>query len=144
MGLDFYKIKERRTKDETIEVYPDFKITRSKDLMVRSKAFYAIWDEKAQMWSQDEFDVQRLVDDELREYKEQLEKRTEGRIQVKYMDNFSSGSWLKFRSYLSNLSDNTHELDENLTFSNTEVKKDDYVSKRLPYPLAPGDYSAWD
>ncbi|UGL63286.1 DNA primase/polymerase [Arthrobacter phage Tokki] len=142
--MDFYKIKERRTKEGIIEVYPDFKITRSKDLMVRSKSFYAVWDEKQQMWSQDEFDVQRLVDEELREHKEKLEKKAEGVVHVKYMDNFSSGSWLKFRSYLSNLSDNTHELDENLTFSNTEVKKDDYVSKRLPYPLAPGDHSAWD
>ncbi|QGZ17263.1 DNA primase/polymerase [Arthrobacter phage Giantsbane] len=142
--MDFYKIKERRTKEGIIEVYPDFKITRSKDLMVRSKSFYAVWDEKQQMWSQDEFDVQRLVDEELREHKEKLEKKAEGVVHVKYMDNFSSGSWLKFRSYLSNLSDNTHELDENLTFMNTEVKKDDYVSKRLPYPLAPGDHSAWD
>ncbi|UTN92060.1 DNA primase/polymerase [Arthrobacter phage Darby] len=142
--MDFYKIKERRTKEGVIEVYPDFKITRSKDLMVRSKAFYAVWDEKQQLWSQDEFDVQRLVDDELRAHKEKLIAKGEAVVQVKFMDNFSSGSWLKFRSYLSNLSDNAHDLDENLTFSNTEVRKDDYVSKRLPYPLAPGDISAWD
>ena len=142
--MDFYKIKERRTKEGVIEVYPDFKITRSKDLMVRSKAFYAVWDEKQQLWSQDEFDVQRLVDEELREHKKKLEAKGEGVVQVKFMDNFSSGSWLKFRSYLSNLSDNAHDLDENLTFSNTEVKKDDYVSHRLSYPLAPGDISAWD
>ncbi|AXH44601.1 DNA primase/polymerase [Arthrobacter phage MediumFry] len=142
--LDFYKIKERRTKEGVIEVYPDFKITRSKDLMVRSKAFFAVWDEKQNAWSQDEFDVQRLVDAELRAHKEKLEAKGEGVVQVKFMDNFSSGSWLKFRSYLSNLSDNAHDLDENLTFSNTEVRKEDYVSKRLPYPLAPGDISAWD
>lgn len=142
--MDFYKIKERRTKEGVIEVYPDFKITRSKDLMVRSKAFYAVWDEKQQLWSQDEFDVQRLVDEELRAHKAKLEQKGEGVVQVKFMDNFSSGSWLKFRSYLSNLSDNAHDLDENLTFSNTEVRKDDYVSKRLSYPLAPGDISAWD
>jgi phage/plasmid-associated DNA primase len=36
------------------------------------------------------------------------------------------------------------QLDEKLTFLNTEVKKEDYVSKRLPYELEEGDYSAWD
>src|SRR5690606_10273707 len=40
--------------------------------------------------------------------------------------------------------DNSHQLDQNLTFSNTEVKKSDYVSRRLPYPLEGGDISAWD
>jgi hypothetical protein len=142
--MDFYRIKERSAKDGVIEVYPDFKITRSKDLMVRSKTFYAVWDEGNKRWSDDEFDVQRLIDADLRAHKEKLEKRNEGIVQVKYLDNFSSGSWLKFRSYLANLSDNAHNLDESLTFSNTEVTKDDYVSKRLSYPLAPGDHSAWD
>src|SRR5690606_11651941 len=42
------------------------------------------------------------------------------------------------------LSDSSHQLDENLTFANTEVKKDDYVSRRLPYSLEAGDISAYD
>jgi energy-coupling factor transporter ATP-binding protein EcfA2 len=45
---------------------------------------------------------------------------------------------------MQNLSDNSHQLDEHLTFANTEVKKGDYVSRHLPYALASGDYSAWD
>ena len=35
----------------------------------------------------------------------------------------------------TNISDNAHQLDEKLTFINSEVKKNDYISKRLPYPL---------
>src|SRR5690606_37357493 len=65
-------------------------------------------------------------------------------IHPKLMGDFSSSSWLQFRSYVNHISDSSHPLDENLTFSNTEVKKSDYVSRRLPYPLAPGDCSAWD
>lgn len=142
--LDFYRIKERSTKNGVIEIYPDFKVCRSKDLMVRGKSFYAIWDDQKGLWSTDEYDVQRLVDEELWARKDEIEKHTEGAINVKLMSDFSSNSWLNFRNYVSHISDSSHQLDEKLAFANTDVKKDDYVSRRLPYSLIEGDYSSWD
>ena len=44
LAMDFYRIQERETKSGGIEVYPDFVVARSKDLMVRARSFYAIWD----------------------------------------------------------------------------------------------------
>ena len=142
--MDFYQIKERSSKKGIIEVYPDFRVCRSKDLMVRGKSFYAIWDEEKQLWSTDEYDVQRLVDAELLEYKNRLSKERDDVIHVKYMSDFSTNSWSQYRNYLAHVSDNSHQLDENLIFLNTEVRKKDYVSKRLPYPLEEGSYEAWD
>ena len=142
--MDFYRIKERPGRNGVTEVYPDFKVTRSKDLMVQGKSFYAIWDEEAGLWSTDEYDVQRLVDADLMKHKDELGKKSEGIIQAKLLSDFSSNSWLQFRSYIGHISDSSHQLDNNLTFSNTDVKKSDYVSKRLPYPLREGDISAWD
>jgi phage/plasmid-associated DNA primase len=141
--VDFYQIKEKSIKSGVIEVYPDFKVVRSKDLMVRGRSFYAIWDEETQMWSTDEYDVQRLVDKDLLEYKNQLANRTEASIQVKYMSDFSSRSWSSFRNFMQNISDNSHQLDEKLTFINTETKKKDYVSRRLPYPLEEGGIESY-
>lgn len=140
--MDFYQIKEREGKKGILEVYPDFQVVRSKDLMIRGKAFYAIWDEKKGLWSTDEYDVQRLVDEELKKYK----VKTPGVFEIhrKFLSNWSSSTWLQFRNYVGHLSDSSTQLDENLTFSNTEVKKEDYVSRRLPYPLQGGDISAWD
>ncbi|MGE5418511.1 MAG: DUF5906 domain-containing protein, partial [Accumulibacter sp.] len=142
--MDFYQIKERSTKNGVIEVYPDFKVCRSKDLMVRGRSFYAIWDAERNIWSTDEYDVQRLVDEDIRAYKEKVMQKTDGIVQVKLMSDFSSGSWASFRKYMQNISDNAHQLDEKLTFLNTEVKKNDYVSKRLPYPLESGECPAFD
>ena len=68
--MDFYKIKEREVRKGVVEIYPDFVVGRTKDLMVRGNAFYAIWDETAGMWSKDEYDVARLVDKELYLYRE--------------------------------------------------------------------------
>jgi hypothetical protein len=113
--------------------------------MVRGKSFYAVWDDAKNLWSTDEYDVQRLVDTEIRLYVEaQQQKRPEIIFSAKTMGNFSSNSWLQFRNYLTHVSDDSDQLDETLTFSNTEVKKSDHVSRRLPYPLAPGDYSAYN
>lgn len=142
--MDFFQIKERSSKNGVLEIYPDFRVCRSKDLMIRGKSFYAIWDAEKGMWSTDEYDVQRLVDNELLEYKEKVVKRNDGVVQVKLMSDYSSRIWAEFKSYMNNLSDNSHQLDESLTFSNTEVKKKDYVSRRLSYPLEEGSSEAYD
>lgn len=141
--MDFFRICTRETKGAQ-EIYPDFIVGRSKDLMVRGKSFYAIWDEQAGLWSTDEYDVQRLVDDELDRHTQKLREETGLTYNIKHLRSFSSNGWSQFRKYLQNISDNSHQLDESLTFANDEVKKTDYVSRRLPYPLTPGDHSAWD
>lgn len=142
--MDFYKIKERNTR-HGVEIYPDFKICRSQDLMVRGKSFYAIWDEELGLWSTDEYDVQRLVDADLARYaKERGFGESEGhKPAVKYLGDFSSSSWLQFRNYIGHLTDNSHQLDEKLVFANTEVTKHDYISRRLPYPLRSGSLESY-
>lgn len=141
--MDFFQIGTKETKGGIIEVYPDFTVGRSEDLMVRGRSFYAIWDEEVGLWSTDEYDVQRLVDNELADFAQKL--KDEGHmVTVKYLRSFGSNSWTQFRSFVNHISDNSHQLDMQLTFANTEVEKNDYVSKRLPYSLAEGDTSAWD
>lgn len=147
--MDFYKIREiesedRKTKIPTLEIYPDFKICRSQDLMVRGKAFYAIWDDSAAMWSTDEYDVQRLVDQDLYEYYKVAKSRFDGQIKVKYLGNFGSGMWLKFQQYIKSVSDSAVQLDEVLTFRDDIVNKTDYRSKRLPYILDTQPPRAYD
>lgn len=142
--MDFYQIKQRTGKNGVVEVYPDFKVTRSKYLMVRGKSFYAIWDEEKGLWSTDEYDVQRLVDDALMEYRNKIAAKIQGVVHIKFMSDFSTNAWTQYRNYLSRISDNAHQLDEHLTFQNTEVKKTDYVSRRLSYSLESGKCEAYD
>jgi len=144
--MDFFKIvlsevKSGPRKGE-YDIIPDFQVSRFTDLMVKGKQFYAIWDEEAGLWSTDEYDVQRLVDEELRKYAEKLD--ISAPFSVKYLRSSSNGSWRAFKNFVNLLSDNAHELNSNLTFLNTPVKKEDYVSHRLPYALAPGDCPAYE
>src|SRR3954466_7227622 len=146
--MDFYQILVREPKDAKqdprMEVYPDFVIGRSEDLMVQGGRFYAIWDPEKQLWSRDEYDVQRLVDEDLRQEADRLQRETGQRYTVKSMRSFGSQSWAQFRKFMAHISDNSTPLDSKLVFANTEVKKTDYASKKLPYAIGEGDISAWD
>ena len=142
--MDFYQIKERSLKNGTIEIYPDFKICRSRDLMVRGKAFYAIWDKNAGLWSTDEYDVQRLVDEDLMNYYEERKKNIDGNVKVRLLSNYSSKAWVEFKQYVAHISDNAKDLDMSVLFSNSKVRKTDYASRTVSYPLEEGSTEAYD
>ena len=143
--LDFLMISSRSTKRGVKEVYPKFIIKRSNDLMIRGKDFYAIWDEERGLWSTDEQDVIRLVDQELKRYADEQRQHVDSGIKVLYMWDAESGiidAWHKYCQ--KQMRDSFHMLDEKLIFSNTETNKKDYASKRLNYPLEPGEAPAYD
>ena len=142
--MDFYKIIQKTKKKGNCELTVDFKMSQAKDLMVRGGVFYAVWNEELQKWSTDEFDIQRIIDKDLYEHKQKLQQTTDDDISVKYVENYSSGLWSEYRDVVKKTPNNFHMLDSKLTFSNSEVKRSDYSSKSLPYPLEEGDYSAWD
>lgn len=138
--MDFYQISIKEKKDGPPQIYPDWTVGRSKDLMVRGKSFYAVWDEEKGLWSTDEYDVQRLVDKDLHNYN----KQHQNQYQVKSLKSFNTQIWSSFKKFVQIVSDNSHQLDSKLTFANTEVKKTDYASKRLSYSLEDGPHKAWD
>ena len=70
--LDFLKISTRSKKQGSVEVYPKFVIKRSSDLMIRGGDFYAIWVEDKKLWSTDEQDAIKLIDDAMNAYAEKL------------------------------------------------------------------------
>jgi energy-coupling factor transporter ATP-binding protein EcfA2 len=142
--MDFYQIRSRETKDKRMELYPDFIVGRSQDLMVQGRTFYAIWDAEKGLWSRDEYDVQRLVDEELEAEADRLRRETGMNYIVKYMRSFQSNTWAKFKQFLAYISDNNRSLDSKVLFSNSEITKRDYASRHLNYPIEEGDISAWD
>ena len=143
--VDFLRISTRSVKRGVTEIYPKFIITKSDDLMIRGSDFYAVWIEDRNLWSTDEQDVVRMVDAELDKYAEENQSRIEGTVVIRHMWDSSSGAIDDWHRYCKHhLRDSFHMLDENLIFSNTEVKKTDYASKRLSYPLEPGKTDAYD
>lgn len=146
--MDFFKTDIKQTKKSgytSYDISPVFVVCHSKDLMVRGKNFYAVWNENTGMWSTDEYDIVPLVDRELKAKAEELrESHPDSIINIKYLENYSTGSWDIFKRFISKVSDNSKDLDTNITFANTETTKESYISKKLDYNLEDGDVSAWD
>jgi energy-coupling factor transporter ATP-binding protein EcfA2 len=141
--MDFFQIVSKESKRGDVELYPEFVVKRSDDLMVRGKSFYAIWNDATKLWSTDEYDVVKVVDKEMHIHAAEL--RAKGvTCGVRDMQSFSTNSWRNFRQFMVLISDNSHDLDSQLIFANTETKKSDHASKKLPYSLEEGDHSAWD
>jgi len=130
-------------KDGTVQVYPDWQVDSSKDLMVQGKSFYAFWDENNSIWSRDEFRLRQLIDADLFRYaKENIDDNVP--YEILTVQSFSTRMWETLNKFIKNFPDNYHQLDTDLTFINTKVTKNDYVSKKLNYALEPGNTNAWD
>lgn len=146
--LDFLKISTRSPKKDIVEIYPKFLLKKSSDLMIRGSDFYAIWLEDIGLWSTEEDDVIRVVDRELDAYYQEYIKKHESEadnVRVLHMYDADSGSIDRWHKYCQKqMRDSFTMLDENLIFSNTDVTKKDFASKKLTYPLEKGDISAWD
>lgn len=144
--LDFLTVSHRISKRGNVEVYPTFVIKKNiSDLMIRGSDFYAIWVEERGQWSTDEADALELIDRELSNYAEDYREKNGTEVKVLYMWNAESGMIDIWHRYCQKqMRDNYHMLDEKLIFSNTKTTKKDYSSKRLSYPLEPGDISAYD
>lgn len=142
--LDFMMISTRNNKSG-VEIFPKFILRGdSKDLMIRGGDFYAIWDDEKKLWSTKEQDVIRLVDNELKRYSEEHKDRF-GDAKVLYMWDSDTGLIDKWHRYCQKqMRDSYVMLDENLTFSNTETSRENYASKRLLYPIGPGNIDAYD
>lgn len=143
--IDFLMISTRSTKRGVIEIYPKFIIKKSNDLMIRGGDFYAIWLEDRRLWSTDEQDALQLIDHLLDEYAKEHRQKFDSDVKVLHMWDSESGMIDAWHRYVQkHLRDSFHTLDEKLIFSNTQVSKNDYVSKKLPYPLEYGDISAYE
>lgn len=128
--MDFYRLANKTNlKTGETYCYADFEVVRSKDLMVRGKSFYAVWDNARGLWSQDAYLLRQLVDEDVSRYS------TECDAHPLLLRSSDTGRWDKLQQYIRNLPDNSIELDCRLTFASQITRRDDYASKRLSYDL---------
>lgn len=146
--LDFLIVSTRIPKKGIVEIYPKFVVYggTSSDLMIRGGDFYAVWNEDTKLWSTDEEVALRLIDKELDNYaKEHKDDYPDSYVKILHMWDSESGSIDKWHRFVQKqMRDKYQPLDEHLTFSNTDTKKSDYVSKKLNYPLESIPTPAYD
>lgn len=142
--FDFLKVvKEWDGKRQRYVYSPSFFVKPNiKDLMIRSKSLYAIYDEGTGLWETSDSKAIALIDQQVREYAfkdagEGNMNDTEHGPVIKLISDTRTkmiDSWHKFCE--RDMRDNWTQLNQKVIFSNTDVKRSDYASVRLDYPLA--------
>ena len=148
--MDFLEIVEKKAintnKARTsgaIDIYPDFKVCKSKDLMVRGHSFYAIWDSEQNSWLTDEMEVVRLVDQELFNYRDRI-LGNQDYVTVKTLASYSTGVWNQWTKFIKSMPDNYHPIDNKILFANDKITKTSYSTHNLSYNLEKGSTKAYD
>lgn len=144
--FNFCKIVVSEKKRDLFFIEPKFKVAvRDSDLMIRGGDFYAAWDEDSGLWVTDRDFVVEKIDRAVMETYENLEKREGAKYIPLLMNDSDSGMIDKWNKYCKKqLVDRFHVLDTKIIFNNTEISRNDYVSKKLPYDLVEGDCPCYD
>lgn len=134
------------------EVYePTFEIkSNTKDLMIRGKKFYAIYNPKTSRWDTDINVAMELIDEETWNYvEEKVGKEIMANPQyaptVKRIVDTKNGLSKKFRNFCEvDMEDHFTPLNQVVKFSNSGITREDYVSCTLSYPLQPGSIQYYE
>lgn len=129
--LDFLTFDEKMTKMSII-VSPNFKTYQRTDLMTKGHGFYAVWDEKQNLWSKEESKAISLIDHEMYDHYRECDKQS---ITFKRISHYVDGPYQNWIKYCKQVPDQYKELDTKIAFANTELKKEDYATFKLDYPL---------
>lgn len=151
MRLDFLRLYTKEIKNNSknkdsgkLEVCLDFQVFNTQDLMTRGRAFYGIYDESKRRWVKDEMAVVKLVDQKILAKVHELEEQEGQTPNYTLMQNYESGIWQKYASYIKNMPDNWQPLDDKLHWKNEKLERENYATRVLPYALSPGSTDNYD
>ena len=140
---DFLTVKKKFVaKAQRYEYYPAFLVKpKIKDLMIRSRDFYALFNPDTKLWVKDEGEAIDLIDKQVYEYVakdagEAVMNDPEHSPIIDYIrdsDNHMIDKWHKYCQ--KDLRDTYEPLNQKVIFSNSEIKRNDYVAYKLGYPL---------
>lgn len=142
--MDFYEIKERALKSGTTEVRPAWRVLRFKDLMIRGKSFYAVYNPETHFWSTNEYDLTRIVDADVARRFEEASKRVDGSVWARYLGDYDSKTYTDYKSWMSKLPDVYHPLDGVILFADQTPRREDYATRTLTYSLSDDPCPAYE
>ena len=142
--MDFYEIKERALKSGTTEVRPAWRVQRFKDLMVRGKSFYAVYNPETHFWSTDEYDLTCIVDADVTRHFQEASKRVDGSVWPRYLGDYDSKTYADYKAWMSKLPDVHQPLDSRILFANQTPRREDYATRTLSYSLSDDPCPAYE
>lgn len=143
-------VKKRSATEYDIEA--DFNpLVRDSDIVTQGGDFKAYYDENSKLWVTDERIVGDVVDAALWSKYDEVVQNSPYTYHVKAMRSGNSGAIDKWHKYVQkqlrdtrDTNGNGIEFDSKLAFANTDIKREDYITKRLPYSIEDGPTPAYD
>ena len=142
--MDFYEIKERALKSGTTEVRPAWRVLRFKDLMIRGKSFYAVYNPETHFWSTEEYELMRIVDADVAHRFKEASERVDGSVWARYLGDYDSKTYTDYKAWMSRLPDVYHSLDSKILFKDQSPRREDYVTRTLSYSLSDDPCPAYE
>ena len=138
--LDFMNIQVKLGKNGTV-IKPIFNITtRSKDILVKGKSLYGIWDEDRNEWSTVIEDAARIIDKNIEQFaKDYITKHPNESVNVEYLRDDTNGAALRFMNFIKNKTDCKQTFNNKIIFADQEIKKEDYCTVKAKYAVVDGN-----
>ena len=142
---DFIEVVKSKGKNNRDTYTPTFVVnSKTKDLMVRGNKFRAIYNWKTNLWETNINVAMELIDEQVYEYVRKIVgdpimDNPDYAPNVLQITRTANGLSKKFRNFCEvDMDEIFNPLNQNVKFSNSEIKKEDYVSYKMDYPLQPG------
>ena len=143
--LDFLSIRVKTGKNGTT-IMPMFDMTiMSKDILVKGKVLYGIWDSKGNKWITKLEKAAWLVDRDIKEFADTYKKdHPNESVSVEYLRDDSNRAADRFLSYIRKLSDCDVYFNSKMIFSDQEIAKEDYCTIKAKYKVEEGSIENYD
>ena len=142
--MDQVHVHPKRVSKTKIEIIADPKVRGYHDLLVKGGSFYAVYDERTGLWSQNLRVLSELIDNDIDKFMETYQAPEGVEVIPQYMQNVSNGAWNRYVSSLKNLADDKQTLNQRMIFDDETPKREDYATVRLPYRIQKGPIDAYD
>ena len=147
---DFIDIKSRLSRGN-LQYYPAFRVAPDiKDMMFKDKDFYALYDESTGLWITNEAEAIGKIDiamkrDVEKMYGPQFTDNGVRKYEILYLRDADNGMIDKFHKYVQQQMKSSYKLlDQKIIFSNHKLRRTDYASATLDYPLEEGPHPNYD
>ena len=142
--MDQVRVHPKRVSKTKIEIIADPKVRGYHDLLVKGGAFYAVYDERTGLWSQNLQVLSELIDNDIDKFMETYQAPEGVEVIPQYMQSISNGAWNRYMSSLKNLADSKQTLNQRMIFDGETPKREDYATVQLPYRIQKGPSDAYE
>lgn len=142
--MDQVRIQARHVTKTKIEIIADPKVRGYQDLLIKGGSFYAVYDDRTGLWSQNLQVLSELIDNDIQKFLDTYEVPEGCTVVPRFMQSISNGSWTRYMNSMKHMADSPQTLNQRMMFDGERPNREDYATAILPYRVSPGPMDAYE